>query len=43
MKEEISYRNDFKISITSLIPGTYLLKLYNGYDQEVQIEKFIKY
>lgn len=42
LKEETSFRNDFSINITSLRPGSYVLKLYNGYDLEVQIEKFIK-
>ncbi|NOT51308.1 MAG: T9SS type A sorting domain-containing protein [Chitinophagaceae bacterium] len=42
LKEEKSYKNDFSINVSSLTPGTYLLKLFNGYDMEVQIEKFIK-
>lgn len=42
LKEETSFKNDFSINITSLRPGSYVLKLYNGYDLEVQIEKFIK-
>lgn len=42
LKEEKSYKNDFSIDVSSLPPGAYLLKLYNGYDMEVQIEKFIK-
>jgi glucose/arabinose dehydrogenase len=42
LKEETSFRNDFTIDISSLKPGSYLLKLYNGNDIEVQIEKFIK-
>jgi glucose/arabinose dehydrogenase len=37
-----SYRNDFTVDVSSLKPGTYLLKLYNGFDREVQVEKFIK-
>ena len=42
LKEETSFRNDFSVDISRLIAGTYILKLYNGYDMEVQIEKFIK-
>ncbi len=42
LKEGTSYRNDFTIDVSSLKPGTYLLKLYNGIGMEVQIEKFIK-
>ena len=42
LKEGISYQNDFSVDVSSLKPGTYLLKLYNGYGIEVQIEKFIK-
>lgn len=42
LKEQTSFKNDFSIDITSLRPGSYVLKLYNGYDLEVQIEKFIK-
>lgn len=42
LREATSYRNDFSIDVSDLKPGTYLLKLYNGYDMEVQIEKFIK-
>jgi len=42
LKEETSFRNDFSINISSLRSGSYVLKLYNGYDLEVQVEKFIK-
>ncbi|MEP6699728.1 MAG: PQQ-dependent sugar dehydrogenase [Bacteroidota bacterium] len=42
LKEETSFRNDFSVNVSSLKSGTYLLKLYNGYNIEVQIEKFIK-
>ena len=42
LKEEKSFRNDNIINVSSLKPGTYLLKLFNGLDIEVQIEKFIK-
>lgn len=42
LKQETSFQNDFSVDVSSLKPGSYLLKLYNGYDMEVQIEKFIK-
>jgi PQQ-dependent dehydrogenase (s-GDH family) len=42
LKEETSFHNDFTADISYFRPGIYLLKLYNGYDMEVQIEKFIK-
>ncbi len=42
LKEETSFRNDFAVDISSFKPGMYMLKLYNGYNLEVQIEKFIK-
>lgn len=42
LKEETSYKNDFTVDVSGLKPGSYLLKLFNGYDLEVQIEKFIK-
>jgi aldose sugar dehydrogenase len=42
LKEETSFRNDFSVDVSFFRPGTYLLKLYNGNDMEVQIEKFIK-
>jgi glucose/arabinose dehydrogenase len=42
LKEEMSFKNDINVNISSLIPGTYFLKLFNGYDIEVQVEKFIK-
>jgi hypothetical protein len=42
LKEEKSFRNDFPIDVSFFRPGTYLLKLYNGMDREVQIEKFIR-
>jgi aldose sugar dehydrogenase len=42
LKEETSFRNDFSIDVSFFRPGTYLLKLYNGHDMEVQVEKFIK-
>ena len=42
MKEGTSYQNDFTVDVSALKPGTYLLKLFNGFDIEVQVEKFIK-
>ena len=40
--EETSYKNDFAVDVSKLTPGSYLFKLYNGYDMEVQVEKFVK-
>ena len=42
LKERTSYQNDFTVDVSALKPGTYLLKLFNGFDIEVQVEKFIK-
>jgi len=42
LKEASSFQNDFSIDVSSFIPGVYLMKLYNGHNIEVQIEKFIK-
>ena len=42
LKEATSFQNDFSVDVADLKPGTYLLKLYTGYDIEMQIEKFIK-
>lgn len=42
LKEETSFKNDFSVNVSSLTPGAYILKLFNGYDIEVQVEKFIK-
>lgn len=42
LREMKSFRNDFSIDVASLPAGPYLLKLFNGYDREVQVEKFIK-
>lgn len=42
LSETSSYKNDFGVDVSSLPPGTYILKLYNGYDFEVQVEKFIR-
>ena len=42
LKSAISFKNDLSLNVSNLVPGTYILKLFNGYDQEVQVEKFIK-
>ncbi|MBI1344299.1 MAG: T9SS type A sorting domain-containing protein [Terrimonas sp.] len=38
----ISSRNDFTLDMSSLEKGLYLLKLINGNEQEVQVEKIIR-
>ena len=43
IKEQTSFKNDFSVDVHAFRAGSYVLKLYNGYDLEVQIEKFIKY
>ncbi len=40
--EATSFKNSFTVDVSRLMPGSYVLKLYNGYDIEVQIEKFVK-
>lgn len=42
LKEEMSYRNEFQVDISTLTPGVYMMKLFNGNEQEVQIEKLIR-
>jgi PQQ-dependent dehydrogenase (s-GDH family) len=42
LKKQLSYRNDFSIDVSSLKPGVYVLKMYNGYDLKTQFEKIIK-
>jgi aldose sugar dehydrogenase len=37
-----SFHNDFTINVGSLQAGTYILKLYNGNNMEVQVVKFVK-
>jgi hypothetical protein len=37
-----SFHNDFTIHVGSLQAGTYILKLYNGNNMEVQVVKFVK-
>lgn len=42
LKEELSFRNEFQVDISNLLPGVYMLKLFNGNELEVQIVKLIK-
>jgi aldose sugar dehydrogenase len=42
MKEMTSFHNEFPVDISLFPPGIYILKLYNGYDMEMQVEKIIK-
>ena len=42
LREATSFQNDFSINIADFKRGIYLLKLYNGYEMEVQVEKIIK-
>jgi len=42
MKEELSFRNEFQVDISGLLPGVYMMKLFNGNELEVQVEKLIK-
>lgn len=42
LKQVTSHQDNFSLNLTGLRPGMYFLKLYNGYDMEVQIEKFVK-
>lgn len=41
-KEEFSFRNEFTVDISSLLPGVYMIKLFDRNELEVQIEKLIK-
>ncbi len=43
LKEEVSFRNEFTVNIADLPPGVYTVKLFNGNELEVQIEKLVKY
>ncbi len=42
IKQVSSNQNEFSINISNYPSGTYLLKLFNGYDIQIQTEKFIK-
>ena len=42
LREATSFQNSFTINIADFKRGIYTLKLYNGYEMEVQIEKIIK-
>jgi PQQ-dependent dehydrogenase (s-GDH family) len=42
IKEEMSFRNQFNMDISGLTSGVYMIKLFNGNEQEVQIEKLVK-
>jgi PQQ-dependent dehydrogenase (s-GDH family) len=42
LKESLSFQNDFSVDVSHFAAGVYMLKLYNGYDLEVQIEKIVK-
>jgi PQQ-dependent dehydrogenase (s-GDH family) len=42
LRKEQEFKNDFSIDVTSLKPGVYILKMYNGYDVEEQVYKVIK-
>ncbi len=43
MKEVYSFRNEFTVDIESLLPGVYLVKVFNGNEQEMHVEKLVKY
>lgn len=43
MKEVFSFRNEFTVDIESLLPGVYLVKVFNGNEQEMHVEKLVKY
>ena len=42
LKEVFSFQNDFMMDVSNFKAGVYMLKLYNGYDLELQVEKIIK-
>ena len=42
LKTERSFKNDFSINVSSFKAGMYILKLYNGNEMQVQVEKFLK-
>lgn len=40
--EQLSFRNEFRMDIAALTPGVYILKIFNGNELEVQVEKLVK-
>ena len=42
LRQQLSFKNDFTIDVSSLKQGIYVLKMYNGYDLKTQFEKIIK-
>lgn len=42
VKEEVSNRNEFTVNISSLRPGLYVMKLLNGYNVELKVQKIFK-
>jgi len=42
LMEENSNRNEFSVNIASLRPGLYVLKLFNGYNVELKVQKIFK-
>ncbi|HYM94012.1 MAG TPA: PQQ-dependent sugar dehydrogenase [Chitinophagaceae bacterium] len=42
LKQQLTFKNDFTIDVSSLRSGVYVLKMYNGYDLDEQVEKVIK-
>ena len=42
LQQQLSFKNDFTIDVSSLKQGVYVLKMYNGYDLKTQFEKIIK-
>jgi glucose/arabinose dehydrogenase len=41
LRQMKSYKDDFSVNITGLVPGMYVLKLFNGNEMEVQVQKII--
>lgn len=42
LKEQTSFRNEFTADLSQFLPGVYIMKLYNGNGQEVQIVKIVR-
>ena len=42
LRQQLSFKNDFTIDVSSLKQGVYVLKMYNGYDLKTQFKKIIK-